>query len=80
MRRSDDLLNINCTKKGYEPSDSSVESSNRAMSFGNLLVGGLISSGIDTATGAGYGYPASINVPMFRVVASPGSPAAKPTD
>jgi hypothetical protein len=62
VHRAYDDLSIYCTKTGEQPGIASAKSSTKGMAFGNILFGGIIGAGVDTATGAAYDYPALITV------------------
>lgn len=64
VHRAYDDLSIYCTKTGEQPGIASVKSSTKGMAFGNILFGGLIGVGVDTATGAAYDYPTMITVQL----------------
>lgn len=64
VNRSYDPLNINCKKDGDQPGVATVNSSTKAMAFGNILAGGLIGAAVDMSTGAAYDYPQLITVRM----------------
>lgn len=49
-------INVVCTKDGYEEAKGFVKSDVEGMTFGNLVIGGLIGWGIDSATGADNKY------------------------
>jgi hypothetical protein len=54
-------LNIVC-RKGEKTGNTVVKSTTKGMAFGNILVGGIIGTGVDMSTGAAYDYPTSISV------------------
>lgn len=54
-------LNIVC-RKGEKTGNTVVKSTTKGMAFGNILVGGIIGTGVDISTGAAYDYPTSISV------------------
>lgn len=56
-------LSIVC-KKNVLSGTTKVKSSAKAMTFGNILVGGIIGAAVDAGTGAGYDYPSLIHVPL----------------
>lgn len=58
-------LDVTCSKKHYY-GNVKVQSSTKAMAFGNALFGGVIGAGVDVADGAAYGYPEKIVVPMSK--------------
>ena len=64
VHRAYDDLSIYCTKTGEQPGIASAKSSTKGMAFGNILFGGLIGAGVDTATGAAYDYPVLITVQL----------------
>ncbi|MEN1728531.1 MAG: hypothetical protein AAGJ52_08820 [Pseudomonadota bacterium] len=57
-------LSIRCSLEGHEDTLISVGSSVKAMTFGNIIFGGIIGVGVDAATGAACQYPSLIPVPM----------------
>jgi hypothetical protein len=57
-------LSVRCSMEGHDDALISVGSSVKAMTFGNILFGGLIGVGVDAATGAACQYPSLIPVPM----------------
>jgi uncharacterized protein YceK len=54
-------LNIVC-RKGEKTGNTIVKSTTKGMAFGNILVGGIIGTGVDMSTGAAYDYPTAISV------------------
>lgn len=64
VRRSYNPMTIVCEKDGHEKGILKVESSTKAMAFGNVVFGGVIGAGVDMATGAAYDYPPLITVEM----------------
>jgi len=64
VRRSYNELKVKCEKDGLDPGLLSVDSGTKAMAFGNILFGGVIGAGVDTATGAAYDYPSLITINM----------------
>lgn len=64
VRRSYENLAVACEKPGLDAGLTSAKSSTKAMAFGNILFGGIIGVGVDTATGAAYDYPDLITVEM----------------
>jgi hypothetical protein len=64
VHRAYDDLSISCTKAGEQPGIASAKSSTKGMAFGNILFGGIIGAGVDTATGAAYDYPTLITVQL----------------
>lgn len=64
VNRSCGDLTIQCSKAGETDYLMTVDSSVKAMAFGNLLFGGIIGVGVDAVTGAACEYPSLIPVPM----------------
>jgi len=64
VNRSFEALNVRCEKDGAEPGLATVNSSTKAMAFGNLIFGGVIGAGVDMASGAAYDYPNLITITM----------------
>ena len=66
VHRSYKNLEVNCEKKGYKKSISSVKSRTIPLAFGNVIfgLGGAVGAGVDIANGAAYEYPTNIMVPM----------------
>lgn len=57
-------MTVQCSRSGYDDVILTVSSSLKAMTFGNIIFGGLIGAGVDAATGAACEYPSLIPVPM----------------
>ena len=55
--KSSKELSIRCEKADYQPSVGTMASSFQAMTFGNILFGGLIGVAIDAGSGAMNEYP-----------------------
>lgn len=68
VHRSYNALDVYCHKQHWTQSPASEQfgSSTKKMAFGNLIVGGIIGAGVDTANGSAYSYPNKIVVPMER--------------
>lgn len=60
--KSKDAVAVNCTKDGHDDGTETMASSFQGMTFGNILIGGIIGVGIDAASGAMHYYPDSIEV------------------
>lgn len=69
-----DIL-VTCTKDGYQVATAYMHSGVEGGTFGNILLGGLVGWGIDSATGADNKYDNTLSVPM---VADAVAPAAVP--
>ena len=57
-------MNIICDKPGYQRTDFNAESGTESAVIGNLLAGGLIGWGIDSAVGADNKYPEVVNITL----------------
>ncbi len=67
LPRSKRMINVACTKAGYQNAAIDVDSKYEASTAGNVLAGGFIGLGIDAATGALYKYPDTIQIPMVSL-------------
>jgi hypothetical protein len=65
-KTKNDILLV-CTKDGYQNSSEYLHSGMAAGTFGNIIAGGVIGWGIDSATGADNEYPESVNVNLVPV-------------
>jgi hypothetical protein len=68
-KTKDDIL-VNCALTGYSPASQNLHSGVSAGVFGNIIAGGVIGWGVDSATGADNEYPSSASV---NLVPLPGS-------
>lgn len=57
-------LNVTCRKLGYAPGKKIVNSHMQAAVAGNVIFGGLVGVGLDSADGAAFKYPKKVVVPM----------------
>lgn len=64
VSRSYGDLFVRCVKGDLEPASQSVQSTTKAMAFGNIIFGGVIGAGIDMANGSAYDYPTDISLPL----------------
>lgn len=64
VHRSNDDMQVLCTKPGSEPGRTAVVSETKGSMFGNILFGGAIGAVIDHSSGAAYEYPAFVQVLM----------------
>lgn len=65
VARSNTNLAVTCKKGGVNGSNMIASNTNSTV-FGNIIVGGLIGTGIDMADGAAYAYPSEITVAMGK--------------
>jgi len=64
ISRSNDPLQISCSKLGYTTGIVSVTSDVKGGAYGNAIVGGGIGAIVDHSTGAGYQYPNVIQIEL----------------
>lgn len=57
---SDAPATITCTRKGYKPASTAVDTHMNGMVLGNLLFGGLIGLAIDAGSGNASSYPEQV--------------------
>lgn len=55
-------LSIACGKAGYLPASAEAAAQFQGMTFGNVLLGGLVGLAVDSASGAMFFYPDSVRV------------------
>lgn len=64
INKSGSNLNIVCGTPGSSEQAISTDSSVDGMSWGNILIGGIIGAAVDVGTGAAYEYPSLITHPL----------------
>ena len=64
IAKSKDDVMLTCEKEGYEPEAGVLSSEFQAMTFGNILFGGLIGVAVDAASGAMNKYPPLISLTL----------------
>jgi hypothetical protein len=57
-------ISVNCKKAGYQDAAGVVASTFQAMTFGNILFGGLIGVAVDAASGAMSEYPPMVTITL----------------
>lgn len=67
ISRSNDDIQVSCTKDDYLTARQGVVSDTKGMMFGNIIFGGGIDAIIDHNSGAAYEYPAVIQIVMSRI-------------
>jgi hypothetical protein len=67
ISRSNDDIQVICTKDGYLPGKQGVVSDTKGMMFGNIIFGGGIGAIVDHNSGAAYEYPSMIQIVMSRI-------------
>jgi hypothetical protein len=69
-------ITISCAKVGYQTATYMDHSGVAGSTFGNIVAGGLVGWGIDSASGADNKYESPVNISMVPV---PPAPVATPT-
>jgi hypothetical protein len=64
VEKSSKDLSVVCDKAGYQPSAGAMASTFQAMTFGNILFGGLIGVAVDAGSGAMNEYPTLITLTL----------------
>lgn len=67
ISRSNDDIQISCTKDGFLQGKQGVVSDTKGMMFGNIIFGGGIGAIVDHTSGAAYEYPSVMQVVMSRI-------------
>jgi hypothetical protein len=67
VKRSKANIEIVCRREGFQDATAFIPSGFQNWTTGNLLIGGVIGLGIDSATGATNDYPAAFAVPMTQL-------------
>lgn len=62
LEKSQDDVSVLCRKDGHFDGMAPLQSSFRAMTFGNLVFGGIIGLAVDASSGAMHEYEASVTV------------------
>ncbi len=78
IRRSYEDLSVQCRKPGFALAQATVKSVVRPLVFGNILIGGVVGAGVDSANGAAYDYPSPIVVELGDRLEGPASGQGKP--
>lgn len=76
VRKTKDDILLACSKTGFQNSSQYLHSGMAPGTFGNIIAGGVIGWGVDSATGADNKYPESVTVQL--VPASGSAPTAPP--
>jgi len=78
VRKTKDDILLACNKDGYQPSSQYLHSGMAAGTFGNIIAGGVIGWGVDSATGADNKYPESVTVQLVPITGG-GAPVTPPS-
>lgn len=74
VKRSMESTLVSIEKTGYKAETFPLEKSLSAMTFGNIIFGGIIGIGVDAATGANTNYTDSIHVNLIPIHGNRRSP------
>lgn len=75
VKRSKENIEINCKKDGFTDAKNFIPSGFQGWTAGNLLIGGIIGLGVDSATGSINDYPSAFAVQMTPLPAASLTPA-----
>lgn len=64
IKKTKEDITIRCTKKGYEEATYFNKSGSAGATFGNIVAGGVIGWGIDSAAGADNKYDSPVNITL----------------
>jgi hypothetical protein len=78
VRKTKDDILLACNKEGYQASSQYLHSGMAAGTFGNIIAGGVIGWGVDSATGADNKYPESVTVQLVPVSGGPAATTPPP--
>ncbi|MEI7609998.1 MAG: hypothetical protein WCJ64_21660 [Rhodospirillaceae bacterium] len=69
IKKTKNDIVVICTKAGYQPASYINRSGSAGATFGNIVAGGLIGWGIDSASGADnkYDSPVTITLPPYFI-------------
>jgi uncharacterized membrane protein len=65
VEKAKGTIAIACTRQGYLEAAGTLASEFQAMTFGNILFGGIVGIAVDAASGAMNEYPASVTITLI---------------
>ncbi len=65
VEKAKGTIAIACTKQGYLEAAGNLASEFQAMTFGNILFGGIVGIVVDAASGAMHEYPAAVTITLI---------------
>jgi hypothetical protein len=71
VQKSSGMVQINCTKAGYQSAQNLQSSGVNGWVFGNILIGGLVGVIVDFASGAAYEYQPDMMLSLQGQVGGP---------
>jgi len=66
VRKTKDDILLSCTLAGYQPATQFLHSGIANGTYGNIIAGGLIGWGVDSATGADNEYPSAVSISFTK--------------
>ncbi len=75
IEKSEDDLNVRCSRPGYADAVATIPSDVNLWTFGNIVTAGLTTV-VDAWTGAMFEYPSEFNIPMSPGMTQPSAAAA----
>jgi hypothetical protein len=67
VEKASEAISVSCIREGYQESAGTLESSFQTMTFGNILLGGLIGVAVDAASGALHEYQPMVTITLIPV-------------
>jgi hypothetical protein len=68
INKDKDVITVICKKDGYLETSGDVTSKFQAMTFGNVIFGGIIGVGVDAGSGAMNEYPPMVTFTLIPAV------------
>lgn len=65
IEKDKDVIRVVCKKEGFLENDGELASKFEAMTFGNIIFGGIIGVGVDAASGAMHEYPPLVTLTLI---------------
>ena len=65
VEKSSDALTVTCMREGYQDSTGEVGTTFQAMTFGNVIFGGIIGAAVDAGSGAMHEYEPTVTITLI---------------
>ena len=65
VEKSSDALTVTCKREGYQDSTGEVGKKFQAMTFGNVIFGGIIGAAVDAGSGAMHEYEPTVTITLI---------------
>lgn len=65
VEKSSDTLTVTCKREGYQDSTGEVGTKFQAMTFGNVIFGGIIGAAVDAGSGAMHEYEPTVTITLI---------------